>query len=511
MKTCTSITRPESPNIGDTFIELDTEFIIIWTGASWDKFLYGDTFFANTLVGSFDGTGDYLQLGNGILTALSGTNYSISMWYKLDQEGTYMEAFSAGGTTGERVLVYFRARGSGTVSIEFYAGSAAHLIEASPFQSINTWNNAVITVDTGGVSSLYVNGALEATSTAVPQATPTNPVIGCLDGLSNFLDGKIDEVAIFDSTLSATEVAAIYNGVPTDLTSLSPVGWWRMGDGTGDTDLGGGTPVSGDTIGTVVNQGSLGSSANATNSSAALYSNEVPVRPPFSASFDGTDDYLAFTEEDLGSGALTFSAWVNFSNSAGEVPIIADDEDLSHWHYKQSNGYFYIRGLSDPIQKYTSGYRLIAINTWHHMMLIDDGLGNNNSSVKAYIDGTLVGSFNTTGIGGFKFDTIAKSFNAGNPAAKYFPGKIDEVAIWESDQTSNIAAIYNGGVPNDLGTNGLNLSPLHWYRMGNGEGDTDSGGGTPASGDTIGTVVDQGSGSNNATNPNGALYSTDTP
>lgn len=236
--------------------------------------------YSNLLAGSFDGTDDYLQLGNGVLTALSGTNYSISMWYKLDQEGYYMEAFSAGGTTGDQLLTYFRARGSGTVSIEFYAGSATHLVETPPYQSINTWSNAVITVDTNGTSSLYVNGALSTANPYVPQITPTNPVIGCVNGTSGFLDGKIDEVAIFDSTLSSSDVTAIYNsGVPNDLgrdgLNLSPVGWWRLGDGTGDTDSGGGAPADTDTIGTVVNQGSA-SSADATVVSAPTYSNDVP-------------------------------------------------------------------------------------------------------------------------------------------------------------------------------------------------------------------------------------------
>ena len=46
------------------------------------------------------------------------------------------------------------------------------------------------------------------------------------------MEGKIDEVAIFDSALSAAQVLAIYNGgVPADLSSLSPDAWWRMGDG----------------------------------------------------------------------------------------------------------------------------------------------------------------------------------------------------------------------------------------------------------------------------------------
>jgi len=233
----------------------------------------GSTPFTNQYSVSFDGTNDYIQLPNGVLTALSGTAYSISMWYKLNQEGYYIEPFSAGGTTGDRILTYFRARGSGTVSIEFYAGSATHLIEASPFQSINTWNNAVITVDTGGTSSLYVNGALKAHSVNVPQTTPTNPVIGCLDGVSNFLDGKIDEVAIFNSALTASQITNIYkgeenggsggtNGVPGDLSTFSPVNWWRMGDNDGGTGT------------TITDQGSGGNDGTLTN--GPTYSTSVP-------------------------------------------------------------------------------------------------------------------------------------------------------------------------------------------------------------------------------------------
>ena len=53
--------------------------------------------------------------------------------------------------------------------------------------------------------------------------------------------GLIDEVSVFNSELSASDITAIYNsGVPTDISSLSPVGWWRMGDGT---EAGSGTTV----------------------------------------------------------------------------------------------------------------------------------------------------------------------------------------------------------------------------------------------------------------------------
>jgi len=220
-----------------------------------------------------------------------------------------------------------------------------------------------------------------------------------------------------------------------------------------------------------------------------------PPPPPytngFSVSFDGTNDYCLFTEEDLSSGGLTFSAWVNFSDITGtQRPIIADDGNLSNWFFRPSTGYFYTRDLANN-QSYSGPWSgTPETDTWYHMMLIDDGLGNNNNSVKTYIDGVLVGPLiGISGIDGFKFDTIARS------GGRYFPGKIDEVAIWQNDQTANIAAIYNSGVPGDL--SGYN--PLHWYRMGDNDGDT------------VTTITDQGSGGNDGTLTNGPTFSTDLP
>ena len=37
MKSCTSTTRPKAPNIGDAFLETDTDSIIIWNGLVWRR------------------------------------------------------------------------------------------------------------------------------------------------------------------------------------------------------------------------------------------------------------------------------------------------------------------------------------------------------------------------------------------------------------------------------------------------------------------------------------------
>ena len=106
-----------------------------------------------------------------------------------------------------------------------------------------SWHN-VVTVQAGTSLTVYLNGTsiFSATVSAVDSGWGSNFTIGKWSGGNfNFMNGHIDEVALFTSALSASDVTAIYNsGVPADLTSLSPVGWWRMGDGT---EAGSGTTV----------------------------------------------------------------------------------------------------------------------------------------------------------------------------------------------------------------------------------------------------------------------------
>jgi hypothetical protein len=210
----------------------------------------------------------------------------------------------------------------------------------------------------------------------------------------------------------------------------------------------------------------------------------------YSVSFDGSNDYLALTETDLTS-AMSFSAWVNLSStSVSKAPIIADDNQESFWYLNPANGYLYLKDLAGNSMYTRSAWSgTFATNTWYHLMLTYDGSGSLNST-SAYINGILVNTFTGNGVAGFRYDLIGKQ-----GSGSHFPGKIDEVAIWGSDQTSNVSAIYNNGGPADISS----FNPVGYYRM----GDTDGGVGT--------TITDQGSGGNNGTLVNGPTFSTDTP
>ena len=93
----------------------------------------------------------------------------------------------------------------------------------------------------------------------------TNPFeIGASTSGGVYSNGAIDEVAIFSTELSASDVTSIYNsGVPNDLSSLSPISWWRMGDG--------------DTFPTLTDNGSGGNNGTMTNMTSGNIITDVPT------------------------------------------------------------------------------------------------------------------------------------------------------------------------------------------------------------------------------------------
>jgi len=117
--------------------------------------------------------------------------------------------------------------------------------------------------------------------------------------------------------------------------------------------------------------------------------------------------------------------------------------------------------------------------SWHHYLITYDGGTTGSSSgdinlyysrFKIFIDGVqqttsnINSNFgNTTGLSGQNL-RVGRYNSSGYIRNNC---KIDELSIWDSDQSSNISSIYNSGVPFDLST--LVTQPINWWRMGDGD------------------------------------------
>ncbi len=279
--TTTSTTRPGSPSTGDAYFETDTNKYIIYDGANWRTYnsdgasIPGVT---NGFSGSFDGTDDYIEVGN-ITNLNSGTNFTISVWFKRPSARQDMLLGGAGPiATGIGMYPW--------TSSQFYVHLGTNGTLNATLPGENQWINATVTYDSSGSSILYFNGVLAATlsSSAVSSTAGNTFRIGNFAATTQDFLGNIDEVSIWDSTtLDADNVGQIYNaGSPLNLASnagnYNQAGnlthWYRLGDNASDTGSGG--VSNGNTITNIENAANPGTNDGSTINGTPSFSTSVP-------------------------------------------------------------------------------------------------------------------------------------------------------------------------------------------------------------------------------------------
>jgi len=484
------------------------------TNMSSDNIVYDVPLF-NTRSILFDGTDDYvtvadannLSFGNGT----TDSPFSISFWTKIAPTSQLTNVFlgkDSGSTNREYAIGMF----GGSRKIRFFiknqGGNNQQSIDSTNTIADNTWYHIVVTYDGRGGSNaadgmtIYIDGNAEVSTNVIKQTytamnnTSADFTIGKYNAAFSIIEADFDEVAVFNSKLSTSDVTSIYNsGVPNDISNLNPISWWRMGDG--------------DTYPTLIDRGSGNNNGTMTNMTTTSIVDDVPLYSNKSFTFDGTDDFIGVGTTSLGiTNSISVSAWVKIptTNTGGPAPniqeIICEDTTGGvgrNWalfwrHLSASNKNFYFNvfhtdGSSTSVQ--STGI-VPNDNQWHHVMGTFDGTTNVNG-LKLYVDGTL---FQTTaGSTGIRStSSVEPSIGSlTNGSSWFFEGNIDEVVVWDSDQSTNVSTIYNNGIPNDISC----LSPLSWWRMG--EDATFDG--------TNWAIVDNGSGGNDATSQNMGLSS----
>jgi hypothetical protein len=203
----------------------------------------------------------------------------------------------------------------------------------------------------------------------------------------------------------------------------------------------------------------------------------------YSVNFDGVDDYVLIgnpTELQI-TGDMSVSAWVKTSSNTTQAIFAKNDGTNNSYLFYLSAGKpaMVIWTTNSSTFNQTVSGTTIGNGNWRHVMWVKVG-----SNFKIYLDGSLLinqskastmnNSSGEVSIGG-RMDLSSPLTTNGN---------LDEVAVWNSDQSSNVTTIYNSGTPNDIST----LNPVGWWRMGDG--------------DTFPTLTDNGSGGNNGTMTN---------
>ena len=224
--TCTSTTRPSSPTDGDVLFETDTKNVIIWDGSAWRGYQNDGVFTnypTNTKALDFDGSNDYVSVAHSSDLSVSGA-MSITAWVNPDSLSGFPMFVSKRASTGHAYQFYSTGN-----KLNYNNGTIA---QSSGTISTSTWTHVAVTFDGASGVTFYIDGSLAGTATAAT-TNPTNTQAVDLGRAynGNYFDGKMDEVAFFNSELSAATISNIYSN------KLYPqmVSFWRFEDDVTDS------------------------------------------------------------------------------------------------------------------------------------------------------------------------------------------------------------------------------------------------------------------------------------
>ncbi|MDC0876625.1 autotransporter domain-containing protein [Candidatus Pelagibacter sp.] len=177
---------------------------------------------------SFDGNGDWIYFGTDTLPTNNGGNisdaYTISVWAKSSSNST-MDLFAYGGMVscgGGRYGAIVRL-GS---NIQFNSCNNGFNTSASGKNSDGNWHHYVVTWNGSNSRKVYIDGSLVSSNSTsnVFRIQNTGLVIGrgFMDWtLGTTFNGSADEMRLWNTELSSSEVQTLYDDESTSAPTLS--------------------------------------------------------------------------------------------------------------------------------------------------------------------------------------------------------------------------------------------------------------------------------------------------
>jgi hypothetical protein len=177
----------------------------------------------------FNGTNSYIYASNSVQQPT--TNFSASVWVLFHQIKASSVGVIGNFKTGVTPQVGWAIAHQNGTPLQFWADGTANsnggMVQSTSSIPTNEWIHVVGTYDGSNVK-IYINGSLENTKsyTQTPATTDQPLAIGRWYGNFNdfYTDGQIDQVRIFSSALTSTQVTELYEEYECEDTStFNPV------------------------------------------------------------------------------------------------------------------------------------------------------------------------------------------------------------------------------------------------------------------------------------------------
>jgi hypothetical protein len=419
----------------------------------------------------FNGTTQYGTAGD-VLGFEYNQAFSISFWAKWSTASPMLMLGKIDIPPAWRGYeVYTFATGEIVVALinDNFAGDQIHVQTVTAGFNDNAWHHIAVCYSGSGAAtgvSVFVDGSSETTSVLTDALTGTilnsgNFIVGSRTQLDSYFAGNVDEVAIYDKELDATEAERIYNlGNPSDLlndNAPSNLVWWcRMGENGTATVLTDETGPTGYSPLTTSIQLATGGGGD---------QSEAPVFP----------DPLAIPATGQ---PFTMGVWIKNSGSATNRCMIGKSRTTSgrSWALFAVNVPARVE-VSWTDNNYDRNFQsfspasTILDGSWHHVAWTYDGV----STHQVFVDGSSI----TAGGGGFESGGLQSSsggelavgaIQGATPSQIFYQGRLCHSFLYDKVLSgAEVTAIYNGGVPPDLSLVGPTTNLKHWCANGDGD------------------------------------------
>lgn len=308
------------------------------------------------------------------------------------------------------------------LAIVMRGGSSTAAVSASLLM-LNKWNFVCGTINST-IGIIYINGIASAPATiAAPSTTSAAINIGAYSNNNYAFNGYMDDVRIYNRTLSAAEVLGLYQSSEVKINSpqnnkltTGLIGLWTFN----------GPDVSGSIMYDRSGQGNDGTSTGTTKLAIGKIGQAF--------NFDG-NSYINLGNKNIFNFTdFTASAWIK--PQSGAVGILGKWGTTPYYYIEMSGNDICVRLSNSTFNTYCAGSSVIPYNQWSHVAAT---VNSSSLQLKIYVNSVLKGpySLDPGQIGPYTNSNSFNIGNIGNALGSYnFKGSIDEVRLYNRALTA---------------------------------------------------------------------------
>ncbi|MGB1316879.1 MAG: LamG-like jellyroll fold domain-containing protein, partial [Flavobacteriales bacterium] len=407
---------------------------------------YTNDRFGNTSSAAvFNGTNAYIAPPNSMLSSAA---VSVSIWIKTANNnrpilGQQSRAYPSGGNTHVPVLYL---RNNGQLNAGFWTGSQRNLNTSTTNLANSQWHHIVISADGSG-QDIYIDGVNTRTNGNARQnlnmiysaigAARTSSWPGITAGTMRYFSGEMDDVRVYNRTLTSSEVTTLFNEVNITIPNFQQtVAEYSFNAANTRDTSGNGNHATGTNVTYTADR--FGNANHAANFNTGTATNAYITLP--NNSFLKTELSLSawFKTTSVGEVLISYQSNAIGIASGAFVPVayVRTDSTLNVGFWRNS--------ITNSVNVPTK----VADNAWHHLVI---SIGSTGQDI--YLDDSLINtSPNTHNILQMPNTYLGGGATTNWPniasGTQYFSGAMDDFKLYNLKlDSSDVTQLFNESDP----------------------------------------------------------------